>query len=334
MCKSAPVDTTQGLSPRTRGNPPAGIALRGPLGSIPANAGEPRARCAAALRRWVYPRERGGTRLGAGDDHLCEGLSPRTRGNLEIASSAPLQFGSIPANAGEPPSTRRPSRPQRVYPRERGGTRSGAASPRPGTGLSPRTRGNRRAPAPAGRPPRSIPANAGEPAAPSSRARARRVYPRERGGTPEPWFANTSGSGLSPRTRGNLLGKPFASKPKGSIPANAGEPSTFPRWRTSTGVYPRERGGTCAADQAPHLAAGLSPRTRGNHKPIPLRGQRQGSIPANAGEPGSRASASGPRRVYPRERGGTRTTRAGRGFGAGLSPRTRGNPSAPATWAQ
>src|SRR5690606_2900185 len=73
-------------------------------------------------------------------------------------------------------------------------------------------------------------------------------------------------------------------------------------------------------------AQGLSPRTRGNLRTRGPRLARVGSIPAHAGEPSGRASASPTPRVYPRARGGTV---GGRGCGRrdrGLSPRTRGNP--------
>ena len=91
----------------------------------------------------------------------------------------------------------------------------------------------------------------------------------------------------------------------GSIPARAGEPSS---WR---GCVLRERG--------------LSPRVRGN----PVRELQQrfdgGSIPARAGEPSGSPARVNSDRVYPRACGGTE-----RGVGViivdpGLSPRVRGN---------
>ena len=70
-------------------------------------------------------------------------------------------------------------------------------------GLSPRVRGNQRA-APGRRAERgSIPASAGEPPRTGTRSRPGRVYPRECGGTPPRCRPSRSGSGLSPRVRGN-----------------------------------------------------------------------------------------------------------------------------------
>ena len=71
-------------------------------------------------------------------------------------------------------------------------------------GLSPRRRGNRWASAAADTRMGSIPAQAGEPAAPDASMPTRRVYPRAGGGTPaESWNVKLNG-GLSPRRRGNL----------------------------------------------------------------------------------------------------------------------------------
>ena len=50
-------------------------------------------------------------------------------------------------------------------------------------------------------------------------------------------------------------------------------------------VYPRVCGGTATYRDAQVVAAGLSPRVRGNPKPKPATRARQRSIPACAGEP-------------------------------------------------
>ena len=74
-----------GLSPRTRGNLPAGGVVGDFGGSIPANAGEPLVWGLAAGWSWVYPRERGGTFQRPGLGNADQGLSPRTRGNPSAA---------------------------------------------------------------------------------------------------------------------------------------------------------------------------------------------------------------------------------------------------------
>ena len=52
-----------GLSPRVRGNHPAGVRQVRLYGSIPARAGEPLGLSAADAKRRVYPRACGGTHL-------------------------------------------------------------------------------------------------------------------------------------------------------------------------------------------------------------------------------------------------------------------------------
>ena len=92
------------------------------------------------------------------------GLSPRVRGNLVTRCWVKKAVRSIPACAGEPPTSPSAYRLTWVYPRVCGGatelaTKCGLDL----SGLSPRVRGN---PAPAGEPQdfdRSIPACAGEP---------------------------------------------------------------------------------------------------------------------------------------------------------------------------
>ena len=173
-----------GLSPRRRGNLASQVPIPLGFGSIPAQAGEPRARANGSRSTWVYPRAGGGTvgnYLKRGHD---TGLSPRRRGNPGHVRTPRIGLGSIPAQAGEPPAV--------CHAQGETG------------GLSPRRRGN---PDPvlavrhgAG----SIPAQAGEPA------------------TARPTRA--SGRVLSPRRRGNRLDYRRDRLVEGSIPAQAGEP--------------------------------------------------------------------------------------------------------------
>ena len=50
-------------------------------------------------------------------------------------------------------------------------------------------------------------------------------------------------------------------------------------------VYPRVCGGTVRLRRRPHCDWGLSPRVRGNRRPVRVDVVREGSIPACAGEP-------------------------------------------------
>ena len=172
-----------GLSPRVRGNHPARDPRDRPLGSIPACAGEPAGPGRSSRRPRVYPRVCGGTARIQHAVHGSPGLSPRVRGNHPARDPRDRHLGSIPACAGEPRAPASSSNAQRVYPRVCGGTGARTTGARPGGGLSPRVRGNRRHRA---RPPRrlgSIPACAGEPSATSTCRPVNRVYPRVCGGT-------------------------------------------------------------------------------------------------------------------------------------------------------
>ena len=172
-----------GLSPLARGN-----LFRGPSdglrsGSIPACAGEP---CLPTHFAWlpgVYPRLRGGTSWALIPVPPVRGLSPLARGNRWREATGRLLAGSIPACAGEPPTSRARNHLSAVYPRLRGGTRARPRSTLRWPGLSPLARGNRTWPLqwrPSGR---SIPACAGEPARLGENCGFVGVYPRLRGGT-------------------------------------------------------------------------------------------------------------------------------------------------------
>ncbi len=134
-----------GLSPLARGNLRHCPRSDGPLGPIPARAGQPtphkrRCRCCTA-----YPRSRGATRGLLPCVAPVWGLSPLARGNQLDAHVAAFSVGPIPARAGQPPK----------HP-----------APTPGrSGLSPLARGNRHACTGRGASRGPIPARAGQPPA-------------------------------------------------------------------------------------------------------------------------------------------------------------------------
>ena len=111
-----------GLSPPARGNHGDGSRLCHGAGPIPACAGEPRSRHAAAGLAGAYPRLRGGTRPARCLACRAEGLSPPARGNLGVGGCGRSMCGPIPACAGEPGRTPPAWRSRRAYPRLRGGT--------------------------------------------------------------------------------------------------------------------------------------------------------------------------------------------------------------------
>ena len=174
-------------------------------------------------------------------------------------------------------------------------------------GLSPRVRGNRGVAFNVVPKDGSIPACAGEPRAAVSLAPKCRVYPRVCGGTLGTLADQPLGGGLSPRVRGNLHHRQPSQRQRRSIPACAGEPTSWGPKATTGRVYPRVCGGTTLGSTVISTRPGLSPRVRGNPGQVHFRGGIHGSIPACAGEP------------HPVGRVSSNPL--------GLSPRVRGNPA-------
>ena len=199
-CRTA---STSGLSPRVRGNR-ARTNCRLPIsGSIPACAGKP-FRWPHPLRPMrVYPRVCGETDIKRGDRVRDPGLSPRVRGNLEVALRHLPCAGSIPACVGKPFKLHNSPQTPWVYPRVCGETFDSRGQFNAVGGLSPRVRGNqdwraRHVPRHG-----SIPACAGKPAESHCTANKSRVYPRVCGETTHFQAMGMARPGLSPRVRGN-----------------------------------------------------------------------------------------------------------------------------------
>ena len=179
-----PANTAWGLSPRRRGNRHRRDRAPSELGSIPAQAGEPRSEVTRRTIGEVYPRAGGGTADAVAGAWPDEGLSPRRRGNQVLIPREPEDPGSIPAQAGEPAARGRDIPDPRVYPRAGGGTIASRCPRQDTRGLSPRRRGNPGPRAVLRGLRGSIPAQAGEPDRRSRTYAVRRVYPRAGGGTP------------------------------------------------------------------------------------------------------------------------------------------------------
>ena len=192
-------------------------------------------------------------------------------------------------------------------------------------GLSPRVRGNLGQGERLGPAHRSIPARAGEPPRAPHASADDTVYPRACGGTVCHHRRCSCGYGLSPRVRGNLGRGRDVTGFHGSIPARAGEPYYDGSSPIRTEVYPRACGGTSPGDRDVGERKGLSPRVRGNLAGQPERGDRDGSIPARAGEPKDQDRRAAYTEVYPRACGGTGLHMAEPAGVRGLSPRVRGN---------
>ena len=133
-----------GLSPRVRGNPRTRTRCGGDRWSIPACAGEPRAKRTSYLSIRVYPRVCGGTDCRERSAASVVGLSPRVRGNRVVPAAVFPLHRSIPACAGEPEFLVPWPSSATVYPRVCGGTLLGGGGLVGQQGLSPRVRGNQR----------------------------------------------------------------------------------------------------------------------------------------------------------------------------------------------
>ena len=195
-------------------------------------------------------------------------------------------------------------------------------------GLSPRVRGKQSFSIVSRARPRSIPACAGEAAAPEETAYHAEVYPRVCGGSKPDGRRRRHSRGLSPRVRGKLFRNGVKGVNRGSIPACAGEATPAIRCWLIQRVYPRVCGGSPLSSRAKTAYRGLSPRVRGKLLHKAEKTPQLRSIPACAGEAKRRAAALIWQRVYPRVCGGSQPGRGGRPAGAGLSPRVRGKRAA------
>ena len=175
----------------------------------------------------------------------------------------------------------------------------------------------------------SIPACAGEPWPLHQGLSRPAVYPRVCGGTPSPPAGPVGPAGLSPRVRGNPCRITSRAANERSIPACAGEPAQRAPQPLTCSVYPRVCGGTSPTSSPITWCTGLSPRVRGNQRLAEPGLGRLGSIPACAGEPIAGILGFGQLRVYPRVCGGTILSAQYIREADGLSPRVRGNQTAP-----
>ncbi len=223
---SCQISPSRGPSPRTRGSLRIEHAGRAAAGSIPAHAGEPPAPPEADPRGGVHPRARGGACSAVPRRRRGRGPSPRTRGSPSTLPRLAVGAGSIPAHAGEPWPSARPSLRAWVHPRARGGAAALARFQGRGLGPSPRTRGSPDKASVITVNEGSIPAHAGEPSKRTRPTRRPAVHPRARGGALRVRILTLVALGPSPRTRGSRYELAALPSSHGSIPAHAGEPMT------------------------------------------------------------------------------------------------------------
>ena len=202
-------------------------------------------------------------------------------------------------------------------------------------GPSPRVRGSHRGVRQPDQADGSIPACAGKPAGPRTPSQTIRVHPRVCGEAGIETGERLAAGGPSPRVRGSPGRVGQGRGRRGSIPACAGKPRAPAGTGSPTRVHPRVCGeATVVSSRAPH-GRGPSPRVRGSRVQSRCAGAGGRSIPACAGKPSWRSSASSRRGVHPRVCGEAAGTRSPRPAGWGPSPRVRGSPpaaAAPTRW--
>ena len=301
---ASPTYLSTGPSPRVRGSRVPDRGIRGVGGSIPACAGEPRESAEGACERGVHPRVCGGARNAADFDLKYRGPSPRVRGSRTRRESIKSTARSIPACAGEPARSSTQTTSRRVHPRVCGGATRARQRRPAGVGPSPRVRGSRRGDDGGARPCGSIPACAGEPSLPCPTGRQTWVHPRVCGGAEDVFQRRERGWGPSPRVRGSRRAGDHDHRRGGSIPACAGEPLFKQSNRELHRVHPRVCGGARVTARATPASTGPSPRVRGSLDPHVPGADRDGSIPACAGEPSPCASSRRSTQVHPRVCGG------------------------------
>ncbi len=235
-----------GLSPPMRGK----LVMGGPLilitRSIPAHAGETPCRVVRLSPTAVYPRPCGGNFVVLHPEEIMEGLSPPMRGKRPALDPHHVGNRSIPAHAGETPTTTSWASGTQVYPRPCGGNGPVPACVCFIHGLSPPMRGKlalfQRQPLHY----RSIPAHAGETYQADQPGPQLPVYPRPCGGNTLTLDDPPANLGLSPPMRGKR--NPSAAKDRGnrSIPAHAGETVGGLVDALWARVYPRPCGGNAS----------------------------------------------------------------------------------------
>ena len=253
-----------------------------------------------------------------------EGLSPLARGKRASGSGGIRDGGPIPAGAGETYVYHASLLKSRAYPRWRGGNWPASPELLHSSGLSPLARGkplrNWSACCPTG----PIPAGAGETRCGGVLEHPAGAYPRWRGGNRLESAAGAVYEGLSPLARGKLASGSVVQRLLGPIPAGAGETHPDESHCTCARAHPRWRGGNFHRHRAADAVKGLSPLARGKRYANLLSNQRDGPIPAGAGETEPNPSAPPYSRAYPRWRGGNTMRAAYAGYPMGLSPLARG----------
>ena len=252
------------------------------------------------------------------------GSSPRVRGEEFAVCRVEVCDGIIPAGAGRRMAWRPRGSGRWDHPRGCGEKSSGARTPRPLSGSSPRVRGEGEF-APGGASGLGIiPAGAGR--------RAMRARRRARGGDhprgcgekrPDAHYVGPA-VGSSPRVRGEVAHLSDLRFGHSIIPAGAGRSELRRRLERKVGDHPRGCGEKPLLLRRDGRAEGSSPRVRGEATSMEQRYTASGIIPAGAGRSHKHGAKIHGLGDHPRGCGEKSRRQQGRRGGRGSSPRVRG----------
>ena len=169
-----------------------------------------------------------------------------------------------------------------------------------------------------------IPAWAGETMSELEDLAYSRVHPRVGGGDARHYLDALRGLGSSPRGRGRPRPALHAMGNHGFIPAWAGETEGVLGMLGHLRVHPRVGGGDALTSTTKCEITGSSPRGRGRLADTAVAHDRQGFIPAWAGETSRPRAKKGWTGVHPRVGGGDLLQTSRHAEVPGSSPRGRG----------
>ena len=159
-----------------------------------------------------------------------------------------------------------------------------------------------------------------------------RAHPRMRGEHQHRCRQWVHSTGSSPHARGTLLDMPRSHRPRGLIPACAGNTVRGCALSLKSWAHPRMRGEHNHAANALRLPTGSSPHARGTRAASPFRDALTGLIPACAGNTSQRLRACHASGAHPRMRGEHAALNTEAGKAVGSSPHARGTlPCCPGT---
>ena len=260
---------------------------------------------------------------------IVSGSSPRVRGKHARHCDRWGRVRLIPARAGKTCSDSTWSRLPGAHPRACGENCAPADTRSAGQGSSPRVRGKRvrrRRPWSA---PRLIPARAGKTARRSQQMSRRGAHPRACGENKHKFTRGISGSGSSPRVRGeHPRSRRYNGRPR-LIPARAGKTDFTMTLGTGSQAHPRACGENLIGLGADLAATGSSPRVRGKRHRCRVLVGGGGLIPACAGKTGGLGGTRHGRTAHPRVCGENASASRTAAATSGSSPRVRGKPRPP-----